>query len=288
MQASETTLASTSDTRRETRSTPLFVDAHVHFYRSFDETCFLDAAWSNFSKHARGEHFVGLLLLAETARDDWFGSLSKRAEGATTNVSASPSWRPIATAEGEALRLRQPDGRELYVLAGRQIVTAEDLELLALGTTQRFEDGSRLADLTPQVLASGAIAVLPWGFGKWTGRRGEIVRREVNEAPSTAFFLGDNGGRLRGSREPAVFAAGKARGLRVLPGSDPLPLRSEQEKAGHRGFQLSASFDAERPALALRRALVAADCTLESFGRGETLWRFVLNQVSMQRRKRFG
>ena len=87
-----------------------------------------------------------------------------------------------------------PAGETLVLVAGRQIQTLEGLEALALGTDSEFPDGLELTAALAEVRASGALAVLPWGFGKWWFRRGQLARKAIDSAAANEFFLGDNRG----------------------------------------------------------------------------------------------
>ena len=69
----------------------------------------------------------------------------------------------------------RPGTLPVLVIAGRQIVSAERIEVLALGTRTQIPDGQPLAATIDAVRADGALAVLPWGFGKWWGARGRMV-----------------------------------------------------------------------------------------------------------------
>jgi len=72
----------------------------------------------------------------------------------------------------------------------------------------------------------------------------------------------------------------------VLPGTDPLPFKSEQTKAGRYGFLLDGAMDRDRPAAAIRDLLREQTAQPRAFGRLESLGRFLRNQVGMQIRKR--
>ena len=75
--------------------------------------------------------------------------------------------------EAESLTASSKSGQDLSIVAGRQIVTAENLEILALGFDAGLDDGLPIDEVILAVQAAGALCVLPWGFGKWTGKRGQ-------------------------------------------------------------------------------------------------------------------
>lgn len=264
---------------------PCLVDAHVHLYGCFERDRFFDAAHANFAQAARsaGDRgaFSGALLFSEGAGEQAFARLAEAA-GAPRNGR----WRVVRTEEPESLLLRADDGRRLWVAAGRQIVTVEGLEVLALLTPAAFPDGEPLDDTLARVQAADAVPVLPWGFGKWLGRRGRRLRALLARTQPRDLFLGDNAGRPFFWPRPAPFRAFEAAGGHVLPGSDPLPFPSEADRPGRFGFRMQAVPSETRPAESLRRALRSSGFRPIAYGRLERAGRFARHQVAMQLRKR--
>ena len=124
----------------------LLVDAHVHIYDCFRLQTFLEAAYFNFKTHAvylgHGDRFNGILLLAEGSNGKRFHHLSRfRRVNDKLGERAAGTWEFLRTAEAESLCARLDDKRELLVIAGRQIITAEGLEVLALATSATYRDG---------------------------------------------------------------------------------------------------------------------------------------------------
>jgi len=261
------------------------VDSHVHIHDAFDIPVFLNAAADNFARaYARADVQNGgtpVMLLTETARANWFDRL-RRAADRGKGSPGSGHWTVTQTSENCSLTVRSADRRAMHVIAGHQVVTQEKLEVLTLGTCEKIEDGTPIRTVIERSNALGAITVVPWGFGKWLGRRGEIVRDLIVNRNGLEFFLGDNSGRLRYTSQPAEFELGTSHGLRVLPGSDPLPFRSEQAQAGRYGFLIEGRLSARNPAIDLQRLLGQSQASVVPYGRREGLLRFVRNQVKMQ------
>ena len=262
----------------------LFVDAHVHLHPLFDLAGFVTSAARNVATAARSlgvaeEDAIGVLLLSEGANEAAFARLGSAAD------LGAPAWTVDATREPESLRVREGGRLRMIVVAGRQIVTREGVEVLSLLCGENVADGMPLDDTIEVVRLGDGIPVLPWGFGKWTMRRGALVAAVLRSRPRDVF-LGDNGGRLGAAPEPRLFAEARARGVWVLPGSDPLPFRSEQSRAGAFGFLADLRLDAERPAEALRGWLRTLREQPPRYGTLETLGRFCRNQARMQWRKR--
>ena len=269
------------------------VDAHVHCHAGVPPARLLDHAAANIAAAAAARNIrpaAGWLLLTEMAGDDAFASLDRAAADGTD----LDGWRIRRTAEPISLITEPvspidqgPAAFPLILVAGRQIVTAEGLEVLAIGARGPFADGQALASAVAAVRAAGGLAVLPWGFGKWWGRRGAVVEDFLARATPGSLFLGDNGGRLQGASPPAAFGTAAAKGIPVLPGSDPLPLAAEAETAaGRYGFVLEAVVDADHPAAGLVAHLEALREQPPSFGTRQSLLAFVSRQLAMQWRKR--
>lgn len=264
-----------------TPSEPLLVDAHVHFHHCFDRDAFLDAALANFRRGAEelgiGESFLGCLLLTEMT--------GERALQRLRNGEAG-RWRFEPTAEPSSLIARRsPDGERLLVIAGRQIRTREGLEILALLSTEEFPDGLPFRDALARVRWSGAVPVLPWGFGKWWFYRGALIEGFLRRPEPQWLFLGDNGGRPAVGSPRLLREAGR-RGVPVLPGSDPLPLPEHADRAGSYGFLVKDGVEESRPAAALRRWLRDLAEQPPTFGGCQSLARFCRDQMALRLRRR--
>lgn len=260
----------------------LIADGHVHAH-SFAPGPFLDAAVANLERAAAGladrtGARLPYLLLVETDREDFFERASRR-------PSSWGSWRIRPTAEPEALLAEDAAGRLLVLVAGQQIPTRRGLEVLAIGTLDRVGTGLPFGEALNAVLDSAALAVIPWGFGKWWGERGRLVERELYRAVSPSLFLGDNGGRLWWTPRPRLMEGAEARGVRILPGSDPLPFPDQSTRVGRAGFVASGRLDTHRPLAALVAAL-ARGAPVRRFRDGERTLPFIRSQIRMQLHKR--
>jgi hypothetical protein len=264
----------------------LLVDAHVHFHPCFSWERFLNAAAANFAVARRqldlGEGTAGCLMLTESAGVHAFRRLRARLERASVS-----GWDAAPASDDCAVVLRGARGDVMLLVAGRQIVTAEKLEVLALGSDRDFVDGLPIRDVLARVSEEGAVPVIPWGFGKWWFGRGRVLRGLIEGGLPYRFFLGDNGGRPQLSVSSPLFEAARARGIPVLPGSDPLPFDDQVSRAGGYGFELAGEdIPVTRPTVRIREALLRLSLQPRVFGRRETLAGFVRSQIRMQRVKR--
>ena len=282
-------LSGNSAAAHATSSAATLIDAHVHIHDCFDLSQFFDCAHRNFRAQAeevgRVTAFDGILMLTESAGVDRFSEL-KRTD--SSSPLPSGSWRIAETNEEVSLRVVSADDRQLFVVSGRQIVTSERLEVLALGMADTIEDGLSIREVIARVQDSGAICVLPWGFGKWSGHRGGIVRELIKTDFGNNLFLGDNAGRLRLWSRPGEFETADERGIGILPGTDPLPWPSQVSTAGSFGCILDGRLSPSAPFADIRRRLVDKRDGPRRYGDLERLFPFVRHQIGMQLRKHLG
>ena len=265
----------------------ILIDTHVHIYDCFDTEKFFDSAYSNFKSSAerigRGEEFISILLLSETSRDHWFQRLTNYTVSKSfPDKKKTGNWVFQKTEEDCSLYGRSSDSKNLFLIAGQQIATSEGLEVLALCTIKRFEDGTPTIKLLEAVKKVGGVPVIPWGFGKWIGGRGNLLRTLITSAEENAFLLGDNGGRPFLLPEPHIFRLAEKRGIKVLPGSDPLPLASERKRVGSFGLSFYGAISKKYPAQELKRFLFDPKIQYRTFGKLENPIRFLCNQLALR------
>ena len=261
----------------------LLVDAHVHIYDCFDIDELLDAALRNFNRAAKklgqDNGFTGILLLTETSRDNWF----KR----SSEIDYDGCWQIEKTPDNAVLQARpktgSTDGNDfIYIMAGRQIVTAEGLELLALATDSVFEDGISISSALIAVREQDAIPVLPWAVGKWLGKRGKLLTALLQSESHSDLCLGDNSGRPIFWHNPLHFQQAKKSSMHLLPGTDPLPFSSEANRVGSFGFMIRGGLTESQPSTDLKRLLRSAEIQLTPYGRLESPLRFITNQIRLR------
>jgi len=265
-------------------TSPILVDAHVHFHPCFDPSAFFDSANENFSRASRKLGFLppppGILVLTESAGHCFFRYFKDSA-----GREYAGAWVFQHTCEDISLRGLRGGELKLILVAGRQLVTAELLEILALGCEAQLPDGQPIEVALREVRRAGGLPVVPWGFGKWWFRRGRVLAKLLREQDPSEFFLGDNGGRPRLGLNPPPFNTAKQLGIRILPGTDPLPFPNHSTRVGSFGFVLRGTIDYNKPAEGLKALLKKGDTFLEPYGAGERLLPFIRNQVAMQLRQ---
>jgi hypothetical protein len=272
---------------------PVQVDTHVHLHYVFD----LAVRAAEVAQRSNGP-FVA--LLAEIHGHHLYAALRSVAER-TPASPAPPAHRQRPrlpegyvlepTAEPVSLSVRPREGGHppTYLVAGRQLVSVEGVEVLALGLDPdhplvQDPDRTRSAgELVAMVRAAGAAAVLPWSFGKWVGRRGRVVTEVATEAELATdplFFLGDIPARCWPWPTPGVFRGAS----RVLAGTDPLPLPGREKGVGRYRMELEGPIQPDEPwAWLLDRFRSGAAITVR--GRRDRLVPSIRDQIALRRRR---
>lgn len=266
----------------------IVIDAHAHLRPHFNVHSFLHVAHRNLSDGGRGNFSSGdaatcvlFVLSAPTSKG------VRRLEQTRSRWAGEgpEAWSVQNTEEDISIWARPPKGeQEMAIIGGRQIVSQEYLEVLALGTRQQFESGTPARTLLRNITQAEALPVLPWGVGKWWGQRGRVVRNLIEDTSLPPFCLGDNANRPALWPRPSLFRRAEERGIKVLPGSDPLPFPGEVRQVGSFGGILQGELDSQKPAQDLRDKLLDPSVEICPFGCLETLLRFVRNQLKMRLR----
>jgi hypothetical protein len=260
------------------------IDAHVHLYDCFDRTTFFDAALKNFQHAATSLGLPGntpaCLMLTETSKDHAFKSLIEQRE------LDDGRWRFNATQDGRSLTASHQDRNPLTIIAGRQIITREGLEVLALCCNETFTDGLAIEDTLSKVIDADALPVLPYGIGKWTGKRGDIINKLLTSPLADKLFLGDNAGRLAIAGEPKQLTQARKQKIWTLPGTDPLPFPNQASRVGRFGLVLDCKIDPTHPATSIKAKLSTLTTQPKTFGQATGPISFLRLQFAMQLRKR--
>ncbi|HZN97104.1 MAG TPA: hypothetical protein VFB61_05170 [Gemmatimonadales bacterium] len=194
-------------------------------------------------------------------------------------------WSLSPTSEATSFVALHDSGDTLVLLAGRQISTRERFEVLALGSELDLPSGRSLPETIARVRESGAIAVIPWGFGKWWFRRRRLLEDTLTSSPPHGLFVGDSVARPRALPRSPLYDLAASRGIYNLPGSDPLPLSWEIGKPGSFGCVLEAPLETSRPAERLIRILLGLRAQPPLFGGPGRLSGFVRSQVALRLRR---
>jgi hypothetical protein len=249
------------------------IDAHAHWYPAFDPGEWLRSAARGFGA-ARGDQGAGMLLVADPPGIDTLGKMR----------DAPAGWRTEDAGAG-AVELRAESGERVVVIAGKQRVSREGIEVLSLACAEEVEAGRTLAELVREIAGRGGVPVVPWGFGKWWGARGRVVRALI-EQPTAGFFLGDSRGRVFRGDSSLTFEAARRAGVPVLHGTDPLPLASQAGIAGSFGSVLEGAIDIGAAAESVRGLLKGLVSTPPMFGKRASWREFAAAQAGLRVHRR--
>jgi hypothetical protein len=280
--------------KEELVSMAIFIDAHVHIYPEYDRELFFTAAFDNFIKVAKKENLSEgacfVMALAEGGECDVFSSLYQSAGSSGGRPEKPVDLDTILlykTEEPESLRVCKGE-HTIFLLAGRQHVSKENIEILSLFSSVRFKDKALyLIDLAQSIADTGGLVVLPWGVGKWLGTRGEVVKIFLDSSHEFPLFIGDNGNRPSCWPTPSLFRHAHEKNILLLSGSDPLPLVSHCDRIASSGtLVLDGKLSTSHPADSLRKQL-NQPVSLREFGDRLSSVRFVCDQFRINLLKRF-
>jgi hypothetical protein len=267
----------------------ILADGHVHIHDRFPEYSCLDWALNNFNEATALLELTGhidhVLFLTESSSVNWFTKQHNLADQGLFNERAP--YQCTITEENMSLRFENSSANRLFIIAGRQIISSERLEVLALGLSGTYPDGQPLRQILSDIRERGCLTILPWGVGKWLGARRHIIASLFMDSPDAGIFLGDSGNRPFFWPLPAFFNPPGKRAPGNLPGSDPLPLAHQEKRIGSYGFLLQGALDSHMPFQDLRKKLTENTTPIRTFGEPEKLFPFLFNQAAM-RLNRFG
>ena len=269
----------------------VYIDAHVHLHDCFNLATFFNHVEKNVKSilqtTTQPEKITCCLFLTEASNANYFEKIRNRENRFFWGGPLSAEgWQLHPTSEPFSTLITNEAGFRIFIIAGQQLHTAEGMEVLAVAPNYRIAGGKSLEKMISEIIEADGLAVVPWGFGKWMGRRGKVLQGIVERSSPSRFFLGDNSGRPRFLPEPLLFQLASKKFIRILPGSDPLPFPSEVSRAGSFGLSFDGEISSKRPARELKQKLTSSGLEFDTFGQLETFGRFIRNQLLMQIVKR--
>jgi len=252
----------------------IIADTHVHFYQDYQLGVFRRIA-ARMDKTADGAGHANILCMAERLDCHWFQDL----KNGRLDLPADYSVKSLPSDPAAVVLTVGADCR-LFLLAGRQIVTVERLEILALSCDGEFRNGASAADTIEEILKRGGVPVLAWAPGKWMFRRGDVVAELIRSFTPERLLLCDPAIRPALFREPSLMRLARSKGLKVICGSDPLPLHGEEELIGTWCSTIEGNFDASQPAKSMSSLLLAGSNPVHQAGRRCGLFTALLRLAS--------
>ena len=152
------------------------IDSHVHIYDCFNIKRFFESALNNFNFYcikAGFNNFIGFLFLTETKNDNYFNKIKGNLFDKEFNELV---LKPINTNEETSL-VYTFNNNYLVLIAGKQIITSEKIEVLALGTIKKLDDGESLKDSIMEIKSKRSIACITMGSWEMVWRKGQNYNR---------------------------------------------------------------------------------------------------------------
>jgi hypothetical protein len=266
-------------------SVRLLVDAHVHLYPFMSVGVLLDAACANMSRLSPGEpeEYCGILLLADPVGVRGYERLSH-----PDDRDDRGHWSP-EDGDERCTMLRRSCGTRIVVIKGRQLITQEGLEVLAWAC-KTVPAGLSLSATVDRITAVGGLSIIPWGVGKWFGKRGRLLTDLImSEEGRRDILLADNGSRPWCWSRVPHFDTAAERGMRVIAGTDPLPLAGEERRVGSYGFAIRVErAEGVSTADLLHKELVNTATAIQIIGKAMSFSRFASNQLRLRLQRSSG
>ena len=245
------------------------IDSHIHVYPCYD----LDRAFSTLLSSMDGiaPNAVKVACLTERYDCDFFNELS--ADSTPLDDRFSVREDPN---EACLWIQRQDGGGSVALLPGRQVVSSENIEVIALVHRERIADGLPAAQIVEAVLNNNGVPMLSWSPGKWWFRRGKVVASLLERFSPANIVIGDTGLRPVGWSTPWLMRKAGNRGFRVLAGSDPLPVIGEERYFGSYMTEAETASAIESPTALIRS--ITTDIGVSLSVRGSRLMPFAIAQ----------
>ncbi|HPG41911.1 MAG TPA: hypothetical protein PLP19_05255 [bacterium] len=261
------------------QTSTIICDAHVHIYPQFDFNVAFDFSIKNFKAIIKNQKLlhdtIAVWLLTEGQQFNFF-----------SKPPALPGYQIEKTPEKESLVVvDSTTGKKvLYILAGRQIVSSDKLEICALGTTAVLPDREmNTQDTITWVLEHDGVPALNWAPGKWFFSRGKIVNSVIDNNSPEQLLISETTMRPTCWSTPVLMKKALNKGMKVLAGSDPLPLPGEEKLLATYASIMSGSFDPANPAKSIKSLLLNPGASIQNTGKRSGLVAFAKRQYGIMR-----
>ncbi|MEI8139318.1 MAG: hypothetical protein WCI03_05555 [bacterium] len=257
----------------DTTLSTLMIDGHVHIYKHYDWTVAINALITNLSLTRRtlapNQPVIPIGLLAESTANRFYNEVIERGSPLTKG-----SLQLEAGPNADSLVIREFGIIKGYLIAGRQWVTSENLEVLALGRITSISKRLPLQETIQAITEQGGVPVLSWSPGKWFFGRGKLVKSLITSNAPESFLIGDIGLRPTLWPKPGLMKLAIKQGFKIIGGSDSLPRPGEECWIGRTGFQAAGEFDTQNPAASLRHILLNHSSEFIPVGQHSSLMAF--------------
>jgi hypothetical protein len=146
-------------------------------------------------------------------------------------------WK-LGQTGSDVLELKR-DSDRIWVMAGRQLVSRERVEVLTFGPPCASATRPPLCEIVEHLRSEQRPIILPWAPGKWWGARGRLLK-DLFRNP-IGLLVADSSLRPRGYPTPTLMRRAMALGIPLAAGSDPLCHPTEWRRIGSYVTRLTAA-----------------------------------------------
>ena len=222
-------------------------DTHLHLYPDYD----IDTAFNHFIRNTplvtgQGKDQIRIACLAERHDCDYFDSIRSKqtvlrdfdiveadsAKGLTKASDQPDSNLTPSNVLPEIVLQSKVSAERFTLLPGRQVISSENIEVLALACHELIPDGLPAAEIIRKVNQIGGLPVVAWSPGKWFFSRGKVVKALLSQFSPADFVIGDTSLRPYFWGLPLLMRKAKRLGFHIVAGSDPLPFAGEESWYG--------------------------------------------------------
>ncbi len=235
----------------------LLIDGHIHLYPLYKLTLAINNGIKKLQQAAiqsnstdMSQKQIPVWLLVERYDCNFFDQISSESS-VTLN-----GFQLKAAGDGSTIIVSKNDTIVLYIFAGRQLVTKENLEILSLVSPFNLKDREySIEEVIDNVNKNNGVPAINWAPGKWFFSRGEIVKNVLHKYSPDQLLIGDTSLRTTLWPTPKLMSRSQQKEFKIIAGSDPLPFEDEENQIGTYGFTVSAQFDESKPAVSMRNIL---------------------------------
>ena len=250
------------------------IDTHVHVYHCYEPGTLLNEAYLNSNRSGPGANLI--LCLTESRGFNFFQYLKDQLK----TQKPIAGWSLSEIEKQPAILLRS-DNQNIIIVAGRQVITKQGLEVLALFSDQTYDDGRDIQSIIDQINENVGIAVLPWGVGKWLGSRGAIIEKILNDNEPGKLAIADISARPALWPQPGQFRIARESGYNCLYGTDPLPIGYEQHRVANAGMIMELPSDIAEAVAELKNRLLQ-QTENHYYGNRVSTLRFIKDQLMLR------
>jgi len=255
------------------------IDGHTHVYSTACPERTL--SWGSHNLKQLAESGTCLVFfLCDPAGIDIFSQLQGTADSVCIR-EGRPGYVISRTMETVSLTISKGGEARVIVIRGQQLVSSENLEILAIGHATNLASGRPLYKTLDAARAAKAHIIVPWGAGKWLGARGRLVSEMLQRETFPGLHLGDNGGRPA-MWPVAQFREAAAQGTKVISGSDPLPIAGDDKRIGTYGSAIDRDLDTASPWKSIASFLADPDVRVNTIGSNMSVPKFFRAQSMLR------